>query len=196
MTQTLIIPEQLQVTPEQFAQIAIANRDLRLEQTATGELIVMPPTGGNTGKRNARFTARFIVWNDETQLGEVFDSSTAFRLPNGAARSPDVSWVQRERWEALTPEQQETFPPLCPDFVLELRSKTDSLKQLQAKMQEYLDNGASLGWLIDIQGQTVEIYRPGEDVEKRIQPHTLDGETLLPGFTLSLGHLWDNIESD
>lgn len=191
MTQTLIIPEQLKVTPEQFAQLAIANRDLRLEQTATGELIVMPPTGGNTGKRNARFTARFIVWNDETQLGEVFDSSTAFRLPNGAARSPDVSWVQRERWEALTPEQQETFPPLCPDFVLELRSKTDSLKQLQGKMQEYLDNGASLGWLIDIQGQTVEIYRPGEDVEQRIKPDSLDGETVLPGFTLSLGYLWD-----
>lgn len=194
MTYTLIIPEQLQVTPEQFAQLAIANRDLRLEQTATGELIIMPPTGGNTGERNAELSADFIIWNRTSQPGKVFDSSTAFRLPNGAARSPDVSWVQRERWDALTPEQQDTFPPLCPDFVLELRSKTDSLKELQAKMQEYLDNGASLGWLIDIQGQTVEIYRPGQEVEKRIKPDTLDGETVLPGFTLSVANLWD--ESD
>ena len=191
MIHTLIIPQQLKVTPEQFAQIAIANRDLRLEQTATGELIIMPPTGGNTGERNAELTADFIIWNRKYQQGRVFDSSTAFRLPNGGARSPDVSWVQRERWDALTPEQQDTFPPLCPDFVLELRSKTDSLKELQAKMQEYLDNGASLGWLIDIQGQTVEIYRPGQEVEKRIKPDILDGETVLPGFTLSLGHLWN-----
>jgi Uma2 family endonuclease len=192
MTHTVIIPERLKITPEQFNQIAIANRDLRLEQTVTGELIIMPPTGGNTGKRNSTLNARFVLWNEQTQLGEVFDSSTAFRLPNGAARSPDIAWVRRDRWDALTPAQQETFPPLCPDFVLELRSKTDSLSDLQAKMQEYLANGLQLGWLINIQGKTVEIYRAEQPMEQRDRPDTLDGEAVLSQFTLELGSIWDN----
>ncbi|MDB9493796.1 Uma2 family endonuclease [Spirulina major CS-329] len=192
MTHTVIIPERLKITPEQFTQIAIANRDLRLEQTVTGELIIMPPTGGNTGKRNSTLNARFVLWNEQTQLGEVFDSSTAFRLPNGAARSPDIAWVRRDRWDALTPAQQETFPPLCPDFVLKLRSKTDSLSDLQAKMQEYLANGLQLGWLINIQGKTVEIYRAAQPMEQRDRPDTLDGEAVLSQFTLELGSIWDN----
>lgn len=190
MITTVIIPEHLQVTPEQFAQIAIANRDLRLEQTMTGELIIMPPTGGQTGRHNARLIAHFVNWNEQTQQGEVFDSSTAFRLPNGAARSPDVAWVRRDRWLALSPAEQESFPPLCPDFALELRSKTDPLAKLQAKMAEYLDNGLGLGWLINRQEQTVEIYRPGQSVEECDRPAHLDGENILPGFTLPLLSFW------
>jgi len=190
MTPTVTIPAHLQVTPEQFAQIAIANPELRLEQTQTGELIIMPPTGGQTGRRNAKLIAYFVNWNEQTQQGEVFDSSTAFRLPNGAARSPDVAWVRRDRWLALSPAEQEGFPPLCPDFALELRSKTDPLATLQAKMGEYLDNGLGLGWLINIQDQTVEIYRPGQPLERRDRPTHLDGETLLPGLVLPLISLW------
>lgn len=192
MTHTVIIPERLQITPEQFTQIAIANRDLRLEHTVTGELIIMPPTGGNTGKRNAELIADFIVWNRQTRLGNVFDSSTAFRLPNGAVRSPDIAWVRCDRWDALTPAEQDMFPPLCPDFILELRSKTDPLGDLQTKMQEYLANGLQLGWLLNIQGQTVEIYRPDQTVERRDRPTTLDGEAVLPQFTLDLRSIWDD----
>jgi len=148
---TLEIPSYFIVSQEQFELLANANRDLRLERSPNGELIIMPPTGGTTGKRNAKLITYFVNWNDQMQLGEVFDSSTAFRLPNGSNRSPDVAWVSRERWQSLTSEQQDSFPPLCPDFVVELRSKSDSLKSLQDKMQEYLENGLLLGWLIDIQ---------------------------------------------
>ena len=140
----------LQVTPKQFAELAAANRDLKFERTAKGELMVNPPTGGESGKRNLSISTQLGVWFEANNiLGEAFDSSTGFKLPNGANRSPDASWVQKERWEALTQEQQEGFVPLCPDFVVELRSKRDNLKELRAKMQEYLDNGSRLGWLID-----------------------------------------------
>jgi Uma2 family endonuclease len=189
-TPPINVPPQLKITQEQFEQLAAANRDLCLERNATGELIVMPPTGGNTGKYNARLITRFVNWNEQTGLGEVFDSSTAFKLPNGADRSPDVAWVSLERWNALTPKQQDAFPPLCPDFVLELRSKTDNLEPLRQKMREYIANTLRLGWLIDTKNQKVEIYRPDQPVEVLEKPHTLSGEDVLPGFVLDLQFLW------
>jgi len=187
---TLEIPTYFIVSQEQFELLAIANRDLRLERSLTGELIIMPPTGGSTGRRNAKLVTYFVNWNDQTQLGEVFDSSTAFRLPNGSNKSPDVAWVSWERWQILTPEQQDSFPPLCPDFVVELRSKSDSLKNLQDKMEEYLENGLQLGWLIDIQNQTVEVYRPQQACEVLQKPILLTGESVLRKFSVSLDFLW------
>ena len=187
---TLEIPSYFIVSQEQFELFAIANRDLRLERSPNGELIIMPPTGGTTGKRNAKLITYFVNWNDQMQLGEVFDSSTAFRLPNGSNRSPDVAWVSRDRWQSLTSEQQDSFPPLCPDFVVELRSKSDSLKSLQDKMQEYLENSLLLGWLIDIQNQTVEVYRPQESYEVLQKPSLLKGELVLPYFSINLDFLW------
>ncbi len=180
----------LQVSHEQFVDLALANRDLQLERTATGELIIMPPTGSDTGKRNLDIAGQVWLWNRQTKLGEAFDSSTGFRLPNGANRSPDAAWVGKQRWDALTLEQQETFAPICPDFVLELRSKTDSLEKLQAKMREYIENGAGLGWLIDRKNQQVEIYRPGRNVEVLDHPVSLSGEDILPGFVLDLTEVW------
>jgi Uma2 family endonuclease len=181
----------LHVTPEQFEALSVANRDLRLERTAQGELIVNLPTGGESGKRNFSITGQLARWFEEhEELGEGFDSSTGFRLPNGANRSPDASWVRRERWEALTPQQRKGFLPLCPDFVVELRSESDSLTKLQAKMQEYIDNGARLGWLIDPQHRRVEIYRPGVDVEVLENPTELSGEDVLPDFVLNLTRVW------
>jgi Uma2 family endonuclease len=182
----IIIPETLKVTQEQFEEIAAANRDVRLERTATGELIIMPPTGGNTGKRNIDIAFQLQAWNRQTGLGVAFDSSTAFRLPNGADRSPDAAWVSQERWDALTPEQQDTFPPLCPDFVIELRSKSDNMEPLRKKMQEYLENGLRLGWLIDAKNKRVEIYRPNQEVEVLESPLSLSGEEILPEFVLDL----------
>ncbi|WP_424098166.1 Uma2 family endonuclease [Moorena producens] len=187
---TINIPPTFKVTEEQFKILATANREKRLERTANGELIVMPPTGGNTGKRNAQLSAQFVIWNNQTKLGVVFDSSCAFRLPNGADRSPDVSWVKIERWNQLTPEQQDTFPPLCPDFVLELRSRTDTMESLRQKMQEYLDNGISLGWLIDPKNKIVEIYKSQQQVKVLNSPKTLSAEEVLPGFSLNFETVW------
>ena len=181
----------LHVTQEQFEALSAANRDLKLERTATGELIVNPPTGGETGYRNSKISYFLVKWVEEQGgSGIPFDSSTGFRLPNGADRSPDVSWIERERWESLTPQQQKGFVPLCPDFALELRSESDSLPKLQAKMREYIDNGTRLGWLIDPQNRRVEIYRPGRDVEVLENPRNLFGEDVLPEFTLDLRRVW------
>jgi Uma2 family endonuclease len=181
----------LQVNPEQFEVLAIANQDLQLERTAQGELIVNPPTGGESGKRNLKISVQFGNWVEENEeLGEGFDSSTGFTLPDGAIRSPDASWVSRERWESLTPEQKKGFVPLCPDFVIELRSESDSLATLQAKMREYLDNGTRLGWLIDPRNRRVEIYRPATEVEGLVNPIELSGEEVLPGFILNLKRVW------
>ncbi|NEU72534.1 Uma2 family endonuclease [Hassallia byssoidea VB512170] len=176
----------IDLTDEQYFQLCQSNRDYRFERTAEGELLIMPPTGSDTGRRNVKITTQLDIWNSQNNLGEVFDSSTGFILPNGAKRSPDASWVKIERWNALTPEQQESFAPICPDFVVELRSRTDSLKELQEKMQEYIDNGASLGWLIDRKNKRVEIYRPLKEVEILENPATLSGEDVLPGFVLDL----------
>jgi Uma2 family endonuclease len=182
----------LYVTQEQFTALAAANRDLRLERSAKGELIVNPPTGWETGRRNRSLTGQLDRWYEENEdLGEAFDSSTGFILPNGATRSPDASWVSRERWQALTPEQKGTFAHICPDFVVELRSSSDTLKSGQDKMREYIDNGAILGWLIDPQQRRVEIYRAGKDVEVLENPAELSGEAVLPGFVLNLRRVWD-----
>lgn len=182
----------LYVTQEQFAALAAANRDLRLERSAKGELIVNPPTGWETGRRNRSLTGQLDRWYEENEdLGEAFDSSTGFILPNGATRSPDASWVSRERWQALTPKQKGTFAHICPDFVVELRSSSDTLKSGQDKMREYIDNGAILGWLIDPQQRRVEIYRAGKDVEVLENPAELSGEAVLPGFVLNLRRVWD-----
>ena len=181
----------LQVTQEQFEVLAAANRDIKLERTSEGELIVNPPTGGESGRRNLSISTQLGNWFEaQEELGEAFDSSTGFRLPNGADRSPDASWIRRERWESLTPQQRKSFVPLCPDFVVELRSESDSLPKLQAKMREYIDNGAKLGWLIDPKNRRVEIYRPGREIELLENPQNLSGEDILPEFVLNLRRVW------
>lgn len=189
-TLTTTLPSTLKLkidlTEEQFFQMCQKNRDYRFERTASGELLIMPPTGSETGNRNFDIVVELGIWNKQTKLGKGFDSSTGFKLPNGAERSPDVSWVKIERWNALTPEQQEKFAPICPDFVVELRSPSDSLKDLQDKMHEYIENGARLGWLIDRKNKRVEIYRPGKDIEILDNPTSLSGEDVLPGFVLDL----------
>ena len=185
-TITLELNPVIELTDEQFFQLCQQNSDLRFERTASGELIIMPPTGGETSNRNADLTYQLQAWNRENKLGVVFDSSGGFKLPNGADRSPDASWIKRERWENLTPEKRQKFLPLCPDFVVELRSPSDSLKKLQEKMQEYMANNARLGWLIDPGNQRVEIYRQGQTVESLQSPATLSGEEVLPGFVLDL----------
>jgi Uma2 family endonuclease len=180
----------LDLTDEQFFQLCHKHRDLKFERTAAGELIIMSPTGGNTGKRNVKLTTQLDLWNTRTQLGEVFDSSTGFSLPNGANRSPDVAWVRRDRWQALTPDQQDQFVPLCPNFVIELMSPSDSLERTRHKMTEYVDNGAQLGWLINFKQQQIEVYRPGQAVETLTDPSTVSGDEVLPGFVLDLSLIW------
>jgi Uma2 family endonuclease len=181
----------LTLTHEQFVELAIANRDLQLERTATGELILMPPTGGETGNRNLDMEGQLWLWNRQTRLGKAFNSSTGFHLPNGADRSPDAAWVRQDRWDALSPEERKSFVPLCPDFVLELRSESDNIKPLRTKMREYMENGARLGWLIDRKNTKVEIYRQGQDVEVLDNPVTLSGEDVLLGFVLDLTEVWN-----
>jgi Uma2 family endonuclease len=180
----------IELTDEQFFQLCQNNRDLRLERTAEGELVIMPPTGWGSGNRNSRLTQRLGNWADTNGMGLAFDSSTGFKLPNGADRSPDASWVRRERLETLNPDPAK-FLPMAPDFVAELRSATDNLEKLQQKMQEYVDNGVRLGWLIDPQNQRVEIYRLGQDVEVLQSPTSLSGEDILPGFVLELTQILD-----
>jgi Uma2 family endonuclease len=174
------------LSDEQFYQLCHNNDEWRLEQTAQGELIIMPPIGAISGNREADLNADLVIWNRQTKLGKVFSSSTIFTLPNGAKRSPDVAWIAKERWDALPLKEQEKFAKICPDFVIELRSRTDSLTQLQAKMDEYLANGVRLGWLIDPMSQQVAIYRPNQAVEIISLPTTLSGENVLPEFTLEL----------
>lgn len=176
----------LELTDEQFFQLCIDNRDLRFERTASGELIIMPPTGSETGRRNSDLNFQLKAWSRQNNLGVVFDSSTGFKLPDGSDISPDAAWVRRDRWDALTPEQKEKFAPICPDFVVELRSTTDSIEKLRAKMKVYVKNGARLGWLLDRKNRKVEISRQGREVEILDQPATLSGEDVLPGFVLDL----------
>lgn len=188
---TLNLNPIIKLNPEQFYQLCQENPDLKLERSSQGELIVMPPTGGETGKRNLTTSAQLWLWNEQTQLGETFDSSTGFTLPNKADRAPDASWVEKSRWEALTPEEREKFIPLCPDFVIELLSPSDNLKKTQEKMQEYIENGCRLGWLINRKKREIEIYRPNREVEILIAPQTISGENILPGFVLNLQKIWD-----
>jgi Uma2 family endonuclease len=174
------------LTDEQFYQLCVANRDLSLEMNAAGELIIVPPVGGESGNQEADLITDLNNWNRQTKLGKVFSSSTIFILPNGAKRSPDAAWVKIERWEALTPEQRKKFPPIVPDFALELRSETDRLTTLQEKMEEYINNGLRLGWLINPQDARVEIYRSGKVPEVIQIPAIVSGEDILPGFVLDL----------
>src|SRR5919109_3496837 len=177
-TQPLILrlgPLLRKMSDHEFFELCQLNQDLRIERTSEGDLIIMPPTGGETGRRNFILTVIFGEWVARDGTGIGFDSSTGFTLPNGAKRSPDLAWVKRSRWEALTQEQREEFPPLCPDFALELRSPSDALATVQAKMREYLDNGAQLGWLIDPIDSRVYVYRSGAPVECLDNPQAISG---------------------
>lgn len=189
-TLTIALKPSIQLTDEQFFQLCQANQDLRFERTARGELIVMPPTGGETGNRNGRLTQQLFNWNDVDERGIAFDSSTGFRLPNDADRSPDAAWITKERWETLTPKDKARFVPLCPDFVVEIISPSDRLETTQAKMLEYMENGARLGWLLNRKTRQVEIYRPGKEPEILLNPQTISGEDILPGFVLHLQRIW------
>lgn len=191
-TINLSTPLQLTIdlTDDQFFELCQNNRDLKFERTASGVLTIMSPTGGNTGRRSIKIATQLEIWSSKTNLGEAFDSSTGFKLPNGADRSPDASWIKRDRWDTLTHEQREKFIPIAPDFVVELRSASDALKPLQNKMKEYQENGTKLGWLIDPKNQRVEIYRPDQEVEILENPTTLSGENVLPGFILNLTLIW------
>jgi Uma2 family endonuclease len=188
---TLNLLPALKLTDEQFEQLALANRDIRLELTARGELIIMPPTGGETGNRNFELYLDLGNWNRQTRLGKAFDSSTGFQLPNGAKRSPDLSWITIKKWESLSVEDRKKFIPLCPDFVVELVSESDDLEDTRKKMREYLDNGLRLGWLLVPKTRIVEIYRPDREVEYLQSPTTLSGEEILPGLIVDLQPIWE-----
>ncbi|MEN9869858.1 MAG: hypothetical protein RLZZ171_841 [Cyanobacteriota bacterium] len=192
--EAISVPKGFRVTPEQFEQLAYAEQVARMELTQGEELIIMSPTGGTAGRKNSRLTQQVRNWTDRDSTGEAFDSSTVFVLPNGARRSPDVSWIKLERWNQLTQVQQDGFPPLAPDFVIELVSpselKNQRYQDLQAKMQEYIDNGVQFGWLIEPAAKIVEIYRTGKQVEVLTNPQTLLGENILPGFVLDLGEIF------
>jgi Uma2 family endonuclease len=180
----------VELSDDQFYQLCQNHRDLKFERTAQGELVIVTPVGGEGGSWEADLIGDLVYWNRRTQLGKVFSSSTCFKLPNGAVRSPDAAWVTLNRWNQLTPEQQKKFPPICPDFVIELRSESDALEPLQQKMQEYLSNGLRLGWLINPQKRQVEIYRANQDKQVLENPKELDGEEILSDFVFDLSILW------
>ena len=180
----------LRVTHEEFEKLCQDNPERSLELTASGELIVMSPVGGESGNSELELGADLVIWNRQTKLGKTFSSSTVFVLPNGAERSPDAAWVELSRWEALTPEQRKKFPPLSPDFVIELRSATDRLPPLREKMEEYQANGVRLGLLIDPKKKQVEIYRPGQESSVLESPASIDCGEVMPGFILSLSEIW------
>jgi Uma2 family endonuclease len=188
---TLNLLPALKLTDEQFEQLALANRDIRLELTARGELIIMPPTGGETGNRNFELYLDLGNWNRQTRLGKAFDDSTGFQLPNGAKRSPDLSWITIKKWGSLSVEDRKKFIPLCPDFVVELVSESNDLEDTRKKMRAYLDNGLRLGWLIVPKTQIVEIYRLDREVEYLQSPTTLSGEEILPGLIVDLQPIWE-----
>ena len=185
-TLSLQIPPSLKFTDDEFEQIVEFNQELRLELTAEGKLIIMSPTGGETGNRNFEIYIDLGVWNRKNKLGKAFDSSTGFKLPNGATRSPDASWIRLERWEELTPQQRKKYLPLCPDFAVELVSESDDVEDTRKKMREYIENGLKLGWLINPKDKQVEIYRIGKEVEVLKSPNCLSGEDVLEGFSLDL----------
>jgi Uma2 family endonuclease len=200
MTQTISltenIPLKLQMSPaidmtdEQFFAFCQQNRDYRIERNATGEITIMPPTGSETGNRNFDLIVQLGIWTRQNGTGIGFDSSAGFTLPNGAMKSSEAAWIKLEKWHTLTPEQQQKFAPICPDFIIELRSPSDNLQPLKDKLQEYIDNGVSLGWLIDRKNRKVYIYRPNSEVECLDNPATLSGESILPEFVLQLSTIW------
>jgi Uma2 family endonuclease len=178
------------VSDEQFYELCHRNPTLRIERNANGEVTFMPPAFSDTGNRNFKVAVQLGIWAERNGEGEGFDSSAGFTLPNGAMRAPDAAWIKIDRWNALTDAQKASFAPICPDFVLELRSDSDSLKSLQAKMQEYIENGASLGLLIDRQNRTVYCYRADGSVAVLNDPDAVNCEPELPGFTLTMAKIW------
>lgn len=187
----LQMPPELQMTDEQFFEFCQINRDLRIERNKLGEISIMAPTGSETGNRNFNIALQLGIWAEQNGTGICFDSSTGFKLSTGAERAPDASWIKLDRWNTLSSEQQQKFAPICPDFVVELRSSSDNLKPLQEKMVEYLQEpGIQLGWLIDRKHQKVYIYRPGLEVESLDNPATVSGEGVLPGFVLNMSKIW------
>ena len=181
----------VELTREQFFRLCTLNRDLRLERSAGGDIIVMPPAGGKTGARSSNLLLQVAVWARADGTGVTFDSSTGFELPDGAIRSPDVAWVRRTRLLVLTAEQKERFLPLCPDFVIELLSPSDSLSLMQEKMDAYIANGTQLGWLIDPAQRRAYVYQPATTVEQLEGPSSLRGDPLLAGFVLDLAPVWE-----
>lgn len=190
MTFTLDFSSIWTIDDEQFEQLCRNNPDIQFERSATGELIIMPPVGAESGNRELDLMGQLWAWNRRTKLGKTFSSATCFKLPNGALKSPDAAWIELSRWDSLSPEKQKKFAPICPDFVIELRSESDSLQTLQQKMQEYIDNDAKLGWLIDPQAEAVTIYQPHQTPEILQKPQSLSGGDVLPGFICELDFLW------
>jgi len=187
---TVSFPAIAPMTRDEFYTFCQVNPDLRIERTATGEIAIAPLAFSDTGNRNFNLVAQLGIWAEKDGTGLGFDSSAGFTLPNGAMRSPDAAWISTERWNALSPEEKASFAPICPDFVIELRSASDSLSRLKAKMQEYIDNGAKLGWLIDRQNRTVHLYRPGRSPEVLNNPDRVSGDPELPGFSLPMAKIW------
>jgi Uma2 family endonuclease len=190
MPLTVNLPAIAPMTHEQFYEFCLANRDLRIERTASGDVVIMPPAFSETGNRNFNLAAQLWNWAEQDGTGIGFDSSSGFTLINGATRSPDASWIRLERWNALTEKQKASFAPICPDFVIELRSSSDTLTSLQDKMQEYMANGALLGWLIDRKNRTVHVYRPNHEPEILDNPETVSGDPELPEFVLRMAKIW------
>ncbi|AFY72105.1 protein of unknown function DUF820 (plasmid) [Thalassoporum mexicanum PCC 7367] len=196
---TLNLESVIELSDDQFYLLCRRNPDLRFERSANGDLIIMSPTGYETSENNSELVADLVIWNRRTKLGHCSESNGAFVLPNGAIRAPDMSWIRKDRYEALSKAERAKFAPICPDFVMELMSPSDELKVVQAKLIEYIENGARLGWLINPEAKQVEIYRPnsrsGQDAqpEKELleMPQTLSGEDVLPGFELDLGFMWE-----
>jgi len=187
----LQIPSSMQITDEQFFEFCQVNRDLRIERNKFGELVIMPPTGSETGNREINISGQLWVWSEQDGTGITFSSSTGFKLSTGAERSPDASWIKLERWNSLSPEQQQKFAPICPDFVVELKSPSDNLQTLKEKMEEYMNEpGIQLGWLIDRKQRKVYIYRPGLSEECLDNPATISGDPILPGFILNMSKVW------
>jgi Uma2 family endonuclease len=184
------LPWIMPMTEEQFYEFCLANRDLRIERSASGEVIVMPPAFSDTGNRNFNIALQLGSWSELDGTGLGFDSSAGFTLPNGATRSPDAAWIKLERWNALTEKQKASFAPICPDFVIELRSASDTVSSLRKKMEEYIANGTLLGWLIDRQNRQVYIYRPHREPEILNAPETISGDPELPGFVLVMAKIW------
>jgi Uma2 family endonuclease len=186
----------LQISPvwemsaDSFFDFCQLNSHLRIERTATGKLIIMSPAGSETGNRNFKLIQQLANWTDRDGSGIGFDSSAGFALPNGSTRSPDASWIKLTKWNSLSAQQKTKFAPICPDFVVELRSPSDNLKMLQDKMQEYIDNGVSLGWLIDRTTRQVYVYTPDSEVKSLDNPQTISGEPILSGFVLDLAKIW------
>ena len=187
---TVSIPTISAMTREEFYAFCQANRDLRIERTSSGEVLIMSPAFSDTGNRNFLLAVQLGVWAERNGTGLGFDSSAGFTLPNGSIRSPDASWVKADRWNSLSDDEKASFAPICPDFVIELRSASDKLSDLQAKMQEYVENGTSLGWLIDRQSRTVYVYRPDRAPEVLDKPDETVGDPELPGFCLKMAKIW------